>query len=92
MSLRIRLAIFSSLITLLALVGLSVVTGLFLQRSLIRDLDEELGVQAKQILDEAVVDNKFQISNDLGNMLTTNSGSSTAFLYYRSRLQAGAGV
>ncbi len=92
MSLRFRLAIFSSLITLLALVGLSVVTGLFLQRSLIRDLDEELGVQAQQILDEAQLDNTFQISNELGNTLTTNSGSSIAFLYYQSRLQAGAGA
>jgi signal transduction histidine kinase len=92
MSLRIRLAILSSLITLLALVGLSVVTGVFLQRSLIRDLDEELEVQAKQILDETLTDKKLQISSGLGDSLTTPSGSSVAFLYFQSQLQDGAGA
>jgi signal transduction histidine kinase len=92
MSLRFRLAIFSSLITLLALVGLSVIIGFILQRRLVGDLDEELGVQAKQILDEASLDSKFQISSELGNTLTTASGSSTAFLYTQSVLQDGAGA
>jgi signal transduction histidine kinase len=92
MSLRIRLAILSSLITLLALVGLSVITGVFLQRSLIRDLDEELEVQARQILDEAKLDKPIQISSDLANTLVTSTGSTTAFLYFQSKLQAGAGI
>lgn len=91
MSLRIRLALLSSLITLLALIGLSVVTGVFLQRSLIRDLDEELEVQARQILDEAKADQPIQISVDLENTLVTATGSTTAFLYFQAKLQAGAG-
>ena len=91
MSLRIRLAIFSSLITLLALVGLSVITGVVLQRRLISDLDEELGVQARQILDEARLDKPIQISSDLENTLVTPTGSTTAFLYLNSKLQSGAG-
>ncbi len=91
MSLRIRLALLSSVITLLALIGLSVVTGVFLQRSLIRDLDEELEVQARQILDEAKVEKPIQISVDLENTLVTATGSTTAFLYFHSKLQAGAG-
>ena len=92
MSLRIRLAILSSVITLLALIGLSVITGVFLQRSLIRDLDEELGVQAHQILDEAKADQPIQISNQLANTLVTSTGSTTAFLYFQAKLQSGAGA
>ncbi len=95
MSLRIRLAILSSFITLLALIGLSVITGVFLQRSLIRDLDEELEVQAGQILDEAKDEAKLgksiQISNDLENALVTATGSTTAFLYVQGKLEFGAG-
>jgi signal transduction histidine kinase len=91
MSLRIRLALLSSIITLLALIGLSVVTGVFLQRSLFRDLDEELEVQARQILDEAKLEKPIQISVDLENTLVTATGSTTAFLYFQSKLQAGAG-
>ncbi len=95
MSLRIRLALLSSFITLLALVGLSVITGVFLQRSLIRDLDEELGVQAQQILDDAKDEAKLgkpvQISVDLENALVTATGSTTAFLYFQGKLESGAG-
>ncbi len=95
MSLRIRLAIFSSIITLLALIGLSVITGVFLQRSLIRDLDEELEVQAQQILDDAKDEAKLgkpiQISVDLENALVTATGSTTAFLYFQGKLESGAG-
>ncbi len=92
MNLRIRLAIFSSLITLLALFGLSVVTGLGLKASLIRDLDEELKIQATQILDEALADNQAVISSDVENTLVTDSGTTTAFLYFKDALQAGAGT
>ncbi len=95
MSLRIRLALLSSIITLLALVSLSVITGLFLQRSLTRDLDEELEVQAQQILDDAKDEAKLgkpiQISVDLENALVTATGSTTAFLYFQGKLESGAG-
>ena len=95
MSLRIRLALLSSLITLLALIGLSVITGVFLQRSLIRDLDEELEVQAQQILDEAKdearLGKSIQISSDLENALVTETGSTTTFLYFQGKLEYGAG-
>jgi signal transduction histidine kinase len=91
MSLRVRLAILSSIITLLALIGLSIVTGLFLQGNLIRDLDEELEIQAKQILEEVKVHKLVEIPSDLADTLVTSTGSTTAFLYFQSKLQAGAG-
>ena len=45
MGLRVRLALISSLVTLLALVALAVFSGFALERTRLRDIDEELVVQ-----------------------------------------------
>ncbi len=79
MSLRFRLALFSSLVALAALALLVVFSGLALQRSLLRDLDEELRVQSNVILQDVIQDGT--ITQDTETALTTTSGSSTAWIY-----------
>jgi two-component system, OmpR family, sensor kinase len=90
MSLRLRLALLSSFLTLLALALLIFSSGLALQRSLLSDLDEELRVQAKVVLDAIREDGKLnQIAEDA---LTTARGSSAAWVYQNNQLLAGAGL
>ncbi len=89
MSLRLRLALLSSFLTLLALALLVFASGLALQRSLLNDLDEELRVQAKVVLDAIREDGELnQIAEDA---LTTARGSSAAWVYQNNQLIAGAG-
>jgi two-component system, OmpR family, sensor kinase len=90
MSLRLRLALLSSFLTLLALALLIFSSGLALQRSLLSDLDEELRVQAKVVLDAIREDGELnQIAEDA---LTTARGSSAAWVYQHNQLIAGAGL
>ena len=56
MSLRVRLALFSSLVTFMAIALLVLFSGLALERSLLRDLDEELRVRANVILSDFLQD------------------------------------
>ncbi|HEX2864770.1 MAG TPA: hypothetical protein VHN99_09390, partial [Deinococcales bacterium] len=51
MSLRWRLALLSSLVTLFALAVLAVSSGIALARVRVSDLDAELDVQAQAVLD-----------------------------------------
>jgi HAMP domain-containing protein len=89
-SLRVRLALFSSLVTFVAIALLILFSGLALERSLLRDLDEELCVQANVILADVIQDST--ITQDTEIALTTNSGSSSAWTYRENHLLSGAGI
>jgi signal transduction histidine kinase len=90
-SLRWRLAFISSLVTLLSLAALVVGSGLALERSRLRDLDDELSVQAKVVLDE-VDSGVGELSADVSDALQTPSGSSVAWVYRAGRLEFGGGI
>ncbi len=91
MSLRWRLAFVSSLVTLLSLAALVIGSGLSLERSRLRDLDDELSVQAKVVLDE-VDSGVGELSADVTDALQTPTGSSVAWIYRDGRLNFGGGV
>jgi signal transduction histidine kinase len=90
MSLRVRLALFSSLVTFVAIALLILFSDVALERSLLRDLDEELRVQADVILADVIQDST--ITQDTEIALTTNSGSSSAWTYRENHLVSGAGI
>ena len=90
MSLRVRLALFSSLVTFVAIALLVLFSDLALERSLLRDLDEELHVQANVILSDVLQDGA--ITQETEVTLTTNSGSSSAWTYRNNHLTSGVGV
>ena len=90
MSLRVRLALFSSLVTFVAIALLVIFSYLALERSLVRDLDEELRVQANVILNDVLQDGA--ITQETEVTLTTNSGSSSAWTYRNNRLTSGVGI
>lgn len=80
-SLRYRLAILSSLVTLLALAALAFSSGLALERSRERDLDEELSVMSRIVLNEAIESRNNQPSVIADDSLQSVNGSATAFIY-----------
>lgn len=80
-SLRYRLAALSSLVTLLALAALAVSSGLALERSRVRDLDEELSVMTRIVTNEALESPNNQPSSTADDSLQSLNGSATAFVY-----------
>lgn len=90
MSLRWRLAIVSSLVTVAALAVLGLASGLALRAALERDLDDELRVQARVTLDDAVQDQ--ELDKETEDALSTSTGSSTAWVYLDGQLVRGAGT
>lgn len=90
MSLRLRLAVLSSLMTLLALALLGFSSGVSLWRGLLQGLDDELQVQSKVVLDSLRADSS--INQTATDALTTKRGSSTAWVYKNGALVEGAGV
>jgi signal transduction histidine kinase len=90
MNLRVRLALFSSLVTFVAIALLVIFSYLALERSLVRDLDEELRVQANVILNDVLQDGA--ITQETEVTLTTNSGSSSAWTYRNNHLTSGVGI
>ena len=92
MNLRWRLALISSLVTLLALTALVIGSGLLLERVRLRDLDEELGVQAKVVMDEIADGTRNELSLNVADALHTATGSSVAWVYKRGELLVGDGI
>ncbi len=80
-SLRYRLAALSSLVTLLALAALAFGSGLALERSRVRDLDEELRVVGKAILDDALESKTNTPSATASDTLQSVNGNASAFLF-----------
>ncbi|WP_276953822.1 hypothetical protein [Allomeiothermus silvanus] len=81
MTLRIRLALIASGLTLLGLgLGLSI-TYEVLERSRLADLDQELKLQAELILQKGLANPKNQIPSEIENELLQESGLSSAQLY-----------
>lgn len=80
-SLRYRLAALSSLVTLLALAALALGSGLALERSRLRDLDEELSVVAKTLLDDALESKTNTPSASADDALQSTNGSTSAFIF-----------
>ncbi len=80
-SLRYRLAALSSLVTLLALAALAFGSGLALERSRVRDLDEELRVVGKAILDDALESKTNTPSATANDTLQSVNGNASAFLF-----------
>lgn len=64
--------------TLLALAALVIGSGLLLERVRLRDLDEELGVQAKVVMDEIADGTRSELSLSVADALMTATGSSVA--------------
>ena len=91
MGLRVRLALISSLVTLLALVALAVFSGFALERIRLRDIDEELVVQARVVMDEAKTGGS-ELSSEVSDALVTPTGSSVAWVYLNGGLVLGAGA
>ncbi len=80
-SLRYRLAALSSLVTLLALAALAISSGLALERSRVRDLDEELSVMTRIVMNEALESSTNEPSTTADDSLQSVNGSATAFVY-----------
>ena len=92
MTLRWRLALISSLVTLLAIAAVVIGSGLLLERVRLRDLDEELGVQAKVVMDEINDGTRSELSPNTTDALRTATGSSVAWVYKRDKLLVGDGI
>ena len=92
MNLRWRLALISSFVTLLALAALVIGSGLLLERVRLRDLEEELGVQAKVVMDEIADGTRSELSLSVADALMTATGSSVAWVYQNGRLMTGDGI
>ncbi len=92
MNLRWRLALISSLVTLVALTALVIGSGLLLERVRLHDLDEELGVQAKVVMDEIADGTRSELSLSVGDALSTATGSSGAWVYQNGALMTGDGI
>ena len=90
MTLRWRLALTSSLVTFAALALLAFASGVALERALLRDLDDELLVQARVTLDDMFTDQ--EMTSETEAALTTSTGSSTAWVYLNGQLVRGAGL
>lgn len=89
MSLRLRLALSASLVTLVALIVLAVLSGVALERAMLDDTDEELRPQAEIVLQE--IRQQGKLANEVEDALTTVSGSSTTWVYRAGKLLVGAG-
>ena len=92
MSLRWRLALISSLVTLLAIAGVVIGSGLLLERVRLRDLDEELSVQARVVMDEIADGTRSELSPSVADALRTATGSSRAWVYHSGKLLVGDGI
>jgi len=91
-NLRWRLALISSFVTLMALAALVIGSGLLLERVRLRDLDEELGVQAKVVMDEIADGTRSELSLSVVDALSTATGSSVAWVYQNGQLMTGDGI
>jgi signal transduction histidine kinase len=80
-SLRYRLAALSSLVTLLALAALAFGSGLALERSRVRDLDEELRIVSKTLLDDALESRTNTPSAAANDALQGTNGNTSAFIF-----------
>jgi signal transduction histidine kinase len=80
-SLRYRLAALSSLVTLLALAALALGSGLALERSRLRDLDDELRVVAKTLIDDALESKTNTPSTTADDTLQSVNGNASAFIF-----------
>jgi signal transduction histidine kinase len=89
MSLRWRLALTSSLVIFVALAVLAIASGVALQRAMLADLDEELRLQAKVILED--VTQRQRLSSASEDALNTASGASSTWVYLNGALLRGAG-
>ncbi|PZA07938.1 MULTISPECIES: HAMP domain-containing sensor histidine kinase [unclassified Meiothermus] len=93
MTLRVRLALITSGLTLLGLVlGLSI-TYEGLERSRLADLDQELKLQAELILEKGLASPQHQIPSEIEDELLQESGLSSAQLYRgRQKIWEGGAV
>jgi signal transduction histidine kinase len=84
MSLRRRLALFSSLITFLALTSLAVFSGLILRSVLISDLDDQSHTQSRALMSDL---DRAGLAGLESNVLHTDHGQSVAQVFQNGRLE-----
>ncbi|MCL4454326.1 MAG: HAMP domain-containing histidine kinase [Deinococcus sp.] len=92
MSLRVRLALITSLLTFAGLALGSGITYQLLERTRLADLDRELRLKAELILDAAKENPKHQVSTEIEDQLIEETGASVAQVFEGQQMVWQGGV